>query len=197
MKDLINEIGATDIYLIDQILKSRFEPENLVLDAGCGYGRNIKWFANNNFKVYGVDTSEEAIEEVQRTYPEMAENFTVVGIEDLPFETNFFDVVICSAVLHFASNKTHFSAMMSEMIRVLKPSGCLFIRMASNFATAKKFKHLKNGVYELRDGSERFLLTTQLLGELFETQKVQLLEPVKTTNVEELRCMTTLVLQKI
>ncbi len=197
MKDLLNEIGGTDIYLIDQILKGRFMPGANILDAGCGYGRNIKWFVNNNFNVYGIDKSEEAIEEVKHTYAAMEPNFLVGSVEDLPFATNFFDVVICSAVLHFASNKTHFFKMMHEMIRVLKPSGYLFIRMTSNFATAKNFKHIKNGVYELRDGSERFLLTPKLLTQIFEKEKVQLVEPVKTTNVADARCMTTLVLQKL
>jgi len=37
-------INGTDIYLLDQILKDRYETGDKILDAGCGKGRNLKWF---------------------------------------------------------------------------------------------------------------------------------------------------------
>lgn len=33
-----------DIYLLDQIMKGRYDKEDIILDAGCGEGRNLRWF---------------------------------------------------------------------------------------------------------------------------------------------------------
>jgi tellurite methyltransferase len=197
MDDLIRALRNTDIYLIDQILKGRFNAVSTILDAGCGYGRNMQWFIENNFRVYGIDQSQDAIEQAELLYPEMAANFKVGGIEMLPFADLFFDYVISNAVLHFAKGEAHFYKMVAEMVRVLKPEGNLFIRMASDLATPQSFEYLHDGIYRLRDGDERFLLNRNLLENLVKQHRLRLIEPVKTTNVANLRCMTTLVFEKV
>ena len=184
-----------DIYLLDQILKERYRPGQLILDAGCGVGRNLSWFYASGFEIYGTDNSHEAIQYCQDLYPEYAHHFQVAAVENLPFTSSIFDHIICSAVLHFARNEIHFFRMFQEMLRVLKPGGSLFIRMASSLATTTPFIPKENGIYTLRDESERFLLTPELLSTIHQSDVVRI-EPVKTTNVEELRSMTTLVYQK-
>ena len=86
--------------------------------------------------------------------------------------------------------------MFEELLRVLKSHGVLFIRVASNFGIEKQVKHLANGVYELPDGTTRFLLTQEILDEILNKKGVSLIENVKTTIVHDQRCMTTLVLNK-
>ena len=54
-------LGCTDIYPIDHIMKGRYAPGDKILDAGCGDGRNMHWFVQNNFEIYGIDSSEAAI----------------------------------------------------------------------------------------------------------------------------------------
>jgi ubiquinone/menaquinone biosynthesis C-methylase UbiE len=99
--------------------------------------------------------------------------------------------------MHFANNHMHFLQMVREMVRVLKPGGSLFIRMASNMGIETLVEPLGDGVYNLPDGTQRFLLTRPLLKTLVQTLPIMLAEPVKTVNVEDIRCMTTLVFIKM
>ncbi|MBV1924391.1 MAG: class I SAM-dependent methyltransferase [Flavobacteriaceae bacterium] len=189
-------IGNTDIYLLDQILKSRYNEDDKILDVGCGKGRNIQWFYDNGFDVYGIDKNEKPINAVKKTFSKLSSNFSVSEVENLPFKDEYFDHIICNAVLHFAKNTDHFLTMFSEMTRVLKAKGTLFIRMTSNIGIEDKIKLISEGVYLLPDTSHRFLLNKQLLEQIMKTHNLTSLELLKTVNVNDLRCMTTLVLQK-
>ena len=196
MNQINQIIGNIDIYLIDQIMKGRYHNSENILDAGCGGGRNLHWFYNNGFTIYGIDEKEDHIEVIKKRYPRKVNNFSVSKVEGLIFQNDFFNHILCNAVLHFAENESHFLKMFSELIRVLKPKGTLFIRVASNIGLRDKIKHISNGVYNLPDGSIRFLFTITLLEKLIESNTFKLLEPLKTVNVNDLRCMTTLVIQK-
>jgi len=193
LKELINH---TDIYLLDQIIKNRYRNSEIILDAGCGSGRNLHWFYKNDFPIYGIDQNEMQIKKLKQLYSNQANNFSVSNVEELLFENNFFNHIICNAVLHFAKNKEHFLAMFSELIRVLKLKGTLFIRVASDIGITDKLIPISEGVYKMPDDTTRYLFTKSLLKELKELHNVTLLEPLKTVNVNDLRCMTTLVLQK-
>lgn len=196
IKELKSEIEGIDIYLLDQILKERYQQNDVILDAGCGSGRNLKWFYDNKFTLYGVDSLESRIEEVKEKYTEQHSNFSVQNLDQLQFENQFFDHVICSAVLHFAQNTQQFKRMVAELFRVLKPGGSLFIRMTSNFGIEDKVQSISDGVYYLPDTTNRFLLTSDLVAYLKETFSFTYLEPLKTVNVNNMRCMSTLVLKK-
>ncbi len=196
MKDINQILGKTDIYLIDQIVKGRYQNSDVILDAGCGQGRNLHWFYNNEFTIYGIDANEDNIEKLKKIYPKGVNNFSVSKIEELNFKDDFFNHIICNAVMHFANNETHFIKMFDELMRVLKSKGTLFIRVASDIGIRDKIKHISNGVYKLPDGTNRYLVSKTLLKKLNETNTFKLLEPLKTVNVNDLRCMTTLVIQK-
>lgn len=190
-------VANTDIYLLDQIIKGRYSPGESILDAGCGEGRNLHWFLKNDFNIYAVDQNKNCINNLQLANPGIPEeNLAVASIEKLNFKDNFFDHIISSAVLHFASNHDQFINMVTEMIRVLKPGGTLFIRMTS----LRSLEHLiienQSGVYKLPDGSERYLLTANRLNELMENLKLSFVEPIKTVNVNDVRTMCVLVLRK-
>jgi ubiquinone/menaquinone biosynthesis C-methylase UbiE len=191
MKDIKN----TDIYLLDQILKDRFSKNLKILDAGCGSGRNMTYFINNDFDIIGIDIDENRIDTLQKQYHN--HQFKVASLEEIPFSENHFDYIICNAVLHFARNKKHFFEMFRELFRVLKPNGTLFIRMTSNFGIEDKVTEIKNNVFKIPDGSSRFLLTEILLYKLKTDFKFEFIEPLKTVNVDNLRCMSTLVLKKV
>lgn len=195
-KLLTNILGNTDIYLIDQILKGRYQKNDLIFDAGCGSGRNLRYFHESDFVFFAIDTNTEHIKNSQEKYPKLAENFKVAALEKNPFTDETFDHILCNAVLHFAKNEAHFKNMFAELVRVLKIGGSLLIRMTSDIGIEGKAAHLQNGVYFLPDESERFLLTRNLLQEMLTTHQLSLLEPVKSTIVSDLRSMTTLVLMK-
>jgi tellurite methyltransferase len=202
-------IGDTDIYLIDQIMKGRYQAKETILDAGCGHGRNLHWFLQNDCSIYGVDQDESAIGHVRsklasplgklspqpsKLTPPLSERFQAAELDALPFNDKYFDHIICSAVLHFAKDIAHFHRMVAEIVRVLKPNGSLFIRMTSDIGIEDKVHPLAGGVYQIPDGSTRFLLTRPLLAETMQKNKLSFLEPFKTVNVNDLRCMSTLVL---
>ncbi len=189
-------VGNTDIYLLDQILKNRFSSNQKIMDAGCGKGRNLTWFYQNGFTLYGIDKNKEIIAFVKKQFPEYAANFVVSEIEKTSFASEEFHHIICNAVLHFATNETHFFKLFSEIFRLLKPNGILFIRMASNLVLKEKMVSRSNGRYLLPDGTERFLLTKEILNKILNNYHLTLLEPVKTTNVNDIRSMTTLVFKK-
>lgn len=193
---LKNNIKGIDIYILDQILKDRYQVGAKILDAGCGNGRNLKWFYNSGFETYGIDTNLEDIQLCKVIYKEQKENFNVASLEQIPFESNTFNHVICNAVLHFAKDLNQYSKMFKELLRVLKPQGSLFIRTASNFGIENQIELIGNGVYKLPDGSNRFLLTTEFLDEIKKNITIVLLEDVKTTIVQNKRSMTTLVIKK-
>lgn len=196
VNSLRNQIENVDIYLLDQILKGVYVENDCILDAGCGHGRNLKWFYDNNYNVHGVDADAERIAYIKERYAKCEDQFSVACLEELPYEDAFFDHVICSAVLHFAKDESHFFAMFHELLRVLKPGGTLFIRVASSFGIEDEIVEQSKGVYLLPDESHRFLLTPSILAQLLGNSEVSLLAPVKTVLVHDLRCMTTLMLAK-
>ncbi len=190
-------LGQTDIYLIDQIMKGRYQPGDQLLDAGCGNGRNLHWFLHNGFNIKGIDISELALAQVKSSYPVIPEgNLLVASLENIPFGENHFNHIICSAVLHFAENAAQFNYMLGEMVRVLKTGGSLFIRMASNIGIEDKVQFISEGNYAIPDGSTRFLLTRQLLAQSMQQHDLSFIEPLKTINVHDERSMSTLLLQK-
>ncbi len=198
MRELFGDI---DIYLFDQILKNRFDGDMNILDAGCGGGRNLVYFLRGGCRVFGVDQNPQATEQVRLLAKTLApnsspENFQTADVEKMPFEDERFDAVISSAVLHFAENEPHFDRMTAEMRRVLKPRGLFFARLASSIGIENLIKPIGDGRYLLPDGSERFLVNEEMLAAATEKFGGFLLEPLKTTNVQNLRCMTTWVLIK-
>lgn len=157
----------------------------------------MHWFLQNNFEIYGIDQNEEPIRKLRSANPGLPEDrFRVAPVEKMPFPDHYFDHVISSAVLHFAAGTGHFRNMLKEMVRVLQPGGSLFIRMTSDTGIEDKVSLVSDGVYDIPDGSRRFLLTRTLLNDCMQEYNLSFLEPLKTVNVDDIRCMSTLVLQK-
>lgn len=201
MQSLLDTFGNIDIYLFDQLLKGRLDPSMRVLDAGCGGGRNIIYLLQQGFDVFGVDENPNIINAVKRRALDLApslssDHFAVADVASLPFEAHSFDAVLSSAVLHFARNQAHFETMIAEMWRVLKPEGLFFARLATTISIESRVVPKADGWYDLPDGTSRFLANEAMLLGLTNELGGILLDPIKTTNVQNLRAMTTWVLQK-
>lgn len=199
--DLREQFGNIDIYLFDQLLKGRITPSMSLLDAGCGDGRNLIYFLRNGFDVWAVDSNPQSIQQVRLLASSLApnlpsENFLIADVAEMPLSSEQFDLVISSAVLHFANDEQHFDRMLDEMWRVLKTGGTLFARLASSIGIEDLVKPTGRGRYLLPDGTERFLVDEEKLRAVTERLKAKRVEPLKTTNVENLRCMTTWVVWK-
>jgi tellurite methyltransferase len=201
MTDVRGLFGEIDIYLFDQLLKGRFPPAARLLDAGCGAGRNLVFFLREGYEVCGVDLDPGGVAEVRRLAARLAphlpaENFRVADVADLPFADASFDAVISSAVLHFASDERHFARMLDGMWRALKDGGLLFARLASDIGIEGRVRPIGGRRFLLPDGTERFLVDERVLAGEAARLGGELVEPIKTTNVEHRRCMTTWVLRK-
>lgn len=199
--NLRDYFGGIDIYLFDQLLKGRLDPSMVLLDAGCGGGRNLVYFLRAGYPVLGVDTSEDAIARVQQVARTLAphlpaDHFQVADLAALPFPDAHVDAVVCSAVLHFANDEPHFDRMLAEMWRVLKPGGLFFARLASTIGLEDRVQPIQGRWFALPDGTTRFLVDEEMLLDRTKQWEAQLLDPIKTTNVQNRRAMTTWVVRK-
>ena len=193
--------GGIDIYLFDQLLKGRIAPGMRVLDAGCGTGRNLVYLLRSGWEVFGVDESSGAVAQTRQLVAELAphlplDNFRVEPVERMSFADAGFDLVMSSAVLHFARDEAHWLAMIGELWRVLKPGGIFFARLASSIGMEDRIELINGRRYHLPDGSERFLVDEAMLLEVTATLGGEFIEPIKTTVVQNLRAMTTWCLRK-
>jgi len=198
---LQDQFGPIDIYLFDQLLRGRIEPGMRVLDAGCGSGRNLVYFLRSGYEVFATDADPASIAAARRLAASLAPqlpsgNFREEPVERMSFDDGMADVVVSSAVLHFSRSDAHFAGMLNEMWRVLKPGGMFFCRLASTIGMESRMKPLCDGRYLLPDGSERYLVTEAMLLRFSQALGGSLIDPLKTTVVQDQRCMTTWVLRK-
>ena len=199
---LNEQFGSIDIYLFDQLLGGRLQPGMSLLDAGCGGGRNLVYFLRNGFKVYGVDQSATAIVQAKSLATELlndieSDQFRVENVDRMSFSNETFDVVLSSAVLHFANDEEHWQAMVSEMWRVLKPGGIFFARLASTVGIEDQIQPINGRRYHLPDGSDRFLVDFDMLDKTTKSLGGEWLEPFKTVVVHNLRSMSNWCLRKM
>ena len=191
------QFGNIDIYLFDQLLKGRIKPGMRILDAGCGGGRNLVYLLREGYEVFAVDLDAHAVEYVRTLAPALpAANFRVEAVERMSFDNASVDMVIVSAVLHFARDDAHFEAMVRESWRVLKPGGLFFARLGSTIGIESQVERINGRRYRPPDGSERYLVDAAQLIALTEELGGELVDLLKTTVVQDQRSMTTWVLRK-
>jgi ubiquinone/menaquinone biosynthesis C-methylase UbiE len=108
--------------------------DDVILDAGCGSGRNISLLSPCVRQVTGIDYSEEMIRRAkERIIQEKLRNVQCLhgNVTAMNFPSNAFDKVICTSVLQYLNDR-ECSLAMQEMVRVCKPGGTLVL-------------HVKNG----------------------------------------------------
>ena len=127
IKEIYNEIGdefdKTRITVwpnvknfLDQILEN-----SLVLDAGCGNGKNILYRKDLNF--IGIDISSKQVDICKQKGLNVSEG----DIRNLSFENGTFDNIICIATYHHLNNDIDRATGLSELYRVLKEGGKILI----------------------------------------------------------------------
>lgn len=199
--DLRTEFGDIDIYLFDQLLRQRIRPGMRIFDVGCGGGRNLVFVLRAGYEVRGVDADRSAVEATRRLVGALAphlepDSFRAETIEQATIEDGWADVVIASAVLHFATDDQHFAAMLRGAWRVLAPRGLLFCRLASSIGVADRIRSIGDGRFRLPDGSDRYLVDEPTLLAWTAELGGDLADPIKTTVVQDQRAMTTWVVRK-
>lgn len=200
-EDLRREFGEIDIYLFDLLLRGRITRGHRILDAGCGQGRNLVYMMRQRFDLWALDADADAVATTARLAAELAPNLprdriTTSAVEAMPHADGAFDVVISSAVLHFARDEEHWWAMVRETWRVLAPGGLLFARLASTLGLEHAMRPLGGRRYILPGGEERFLVDEEFLRSATDTLGGRIEDRLKTSVVHGMRSMATWLVRK-
>lgn len=107
---------------IEYFSKLDYDKKDKLLDYGCGFGRFFEYFSGKS-EYYGIDISESMILECAKRYPDSKDRFIVAEGEELPFENNFFDKIICYGVF----DACYQEQALKEMFRVLKINGKILL----------------------------------------------------------------------
>ncbi len=189
--DPLAPYAGADIYLLDQILRGHIRAGMAVLDVGCGSGRNLIALAARGCMTTGIDRDPLVIDEarsrlaaVQPT-PTPTPTLLACDVETMPFAPGSFAVVLVNAVLHFAPDSAAFHRWADACWRQVAPGGMLLARLSTRIclpdARPPGFSYL---------ASEDDLLACE--GRWRATRA----DPLKTTQVERMRTMTTWVLRR-
>lgn len=180
-EDINRAFGNIDLFLFDQLLKGNFNNRRILLDAGCGEGRNLKYFISSGVEVYGIDTSAAAIRMAGMVYRNRA-TFQQAAIEDQPFAEDHFEAILCINVLHHCRDEDEFIKIWEALVNMLKPEGILFIR-----TLVKAEEPVEESL---------FLLTHELLEKLVYTHKLHWIEPFKKEVMSDGKALGVLVFTK-
>jgi ubiquinone/menaquinone biosynthesis C-methylase UbiE len=115
-----------------------FKKQSFVLDAGCGNGKNIRYF-KDICNIIGIDKCSNLVSICKNKGYDVIEG----EITCLPYNINTFDYIICIAVIHHLETEQKRIESIKEMIRVLKPGGKLLITCwaleSDEYSKKKKF----------------------------------------------------------
>jgi ubiquinone/menaquinone biosynthesis C-methylase UbiE len=108
-------------------LIAKYCKNKTVLDLGCGTGVYTEIIANYG-DVIGLDVSKTMLEYAKRKRPNI--KFILADAHSIPFESNFFDVVVSIGLFEYVNRKKVFK----EISRVLKPNGICIIQCPNKYS---------------------------------------------------------------
>ena len=115
-----------------------FKNDSKILDAGCGNGKNIKYF-RSKYNIIGIDNCNNLLNLCR----EKGYNVLYSDIRNTPFENNYFDYIICIAVIHHIDSENERINAINELIRILNKNGKLLITLWAfendKYSANKKF----------------------------------------------------------
>ncbi|MFE4763651.1 class I SAM-dependent methyltransferase [Bacillus mycoides] len=115
--------------------KIHIREDAVILDIGCGGGKTIHSLSRltPHGKIYGIDYSEQAVENSKKTNTKDVETEKVIihqaSVSSIPYNTNFFDLITALQTHYFWPDVAN---DMKEVFRVLKPNGS-FLLVAETF----------------------------------------------------------------
>src|SRR3989344_2545720 len=162
---------------IREIVQNTFVgQDSKVLDVGSNTGFNSLEFAHiTKSKVYGIDISESCVNASNNLLSKDTKDvkkrvtFKVGSAYDIPFEDNYFDLVMCGGATSFMDNK---SKAVSEYFRVLKPWG--FLAATQLFYSKKPPQKVLDAVSKIIGTQIKYLEKTDWLNILSVNNKYEL-----------------------
>lgn len=130
------------------------EEGGVVLDLGCGGGRNAHYLAERGYKVYGVDIAAAAVDLCRRRFARfgLPGTFEQGTFDRIPFPDDFFSAVVCVAAFDHATFDTA-QAAIAEVRRVLAPGGMILL----TFDPPDTDEEILDEAERLADGTLRFV----------------------------------------
>ncbi|MBR9700638.1 class I SAM-dependent methyltransferase [Candidatus Woesearchaeota archaeon] len=139
----------------------RFKGVKNVLDIGCGSGRNF-FYLTKHFQVEGIDIAKEGVRQIKKILPESRVKVGDI-YNKLPYKTGVFDAIVGIQVLQH-STEPKIKKAISEIFRILKPGGWLFITVGGRiskgevrYCLVKTAKKMAPNTYVPTKGSEKGL----------------------------------------
>lgn len=128
-KEIWRNPSSESFYLLN---RWKSQNKKVFLDLGCGLGRHSILFAQNDFKTYSFDLSEEAVKQTKAWAEKVGVSIDakVGDMLELPYEDNFFDCIFCRNVISHTDTEG-IKKIISELKRVLKVSGECYLTLGS------------------------------------------------------------------
>lgn len=120
---------------------TRFNNKKL-LEVGIGAGTDFLQWVRAGTQAYGIDLTEEAVNNVKNRlslYDLKAKEVQVADAEQIPYQDNFFDIVYSWGVIHHSPNTIK---CLEEIIRVTKPGGCIKIMIYNRHSLFALYRYL-------------------------------------------------------
>ncbi len=153
--------------------------EGMIVDVGCGIGRDVNVFSKLGFNAFGIDNSKQEIENCKKKFPEL--KFEVQEAEKLKFKDNSVDAFFMINVIHYVDKEK----AIQEIFRALKPHRYFFIHFNMDIID-------KNGKVDYHHNQEDILK----LVSKFKIIRQKLFERVDHQPIEHKHKIMELILQK-
>ena len=128
------------------------------LDAGCGAGaRDVFFYWQRGYDVYGIDAVPENIEEARRLHPEIASRVSVADLrKPIGEPEGSLDFVLCNAVIQHIEPGIALGVTLPEFARVLKPGGVLqlMFKVGTEIATVYDRDYGTDRAFQLYEEDE-------------------------------------------
>lgn len=109
-----------------------------VLEGGCGFGDIVQALDKAGYAADGIDFAPKVVEAINTNWPHL--NVTIGDVRNISSTDGFYDGYWSVGVIeHFPDG---YESIASEMQRVLRPSGYLFL----SFPSFNKFRHARAAV---------------------------------------------------
>ena len=110
----------------DAVLRHVDPAGKAVLDAGCGTGANVRWFADRGALVTGAECGASQLAGAREADPDHPDRYVDAPGQDLPFADNSFDLVTFFHSLHHVP-RDEMRAALAEAARVVRPDGLVYV----------------------------------------------------------------------
>ncbi|MFC1696991.1 class I SAM-dependent methyltransferase [Nanoarchaeota archaeon] len=119
--------NVSETYKEQRIILQRLIPDNgFILDAACGPGRDVKYYAQKGYKVIGIDISEKLLNIAKKKTKKLKNvDLYLMDMTNIDLPEDSIDGILCSAGL-LCLSKSDADKAVKEFNRVLKPKGIIY-----------------------------------------------------------------------